>query len=735
MVDLRGFVANLVTSGLSSSADPETLHRVRLVNVLAAIPAVYLLVFSIPHWLAGRYVSSLTQALGAAALVGIMVYLRITRDVRTAALLTCGIAFVVCLVRLHYLPPVSFGYFWSLMMPLLAVFTLGHRLGGAVGLGYIALAAVALWWRDNPFLVAEVDPSLRVRLLATLCGILVSAYYVEWARNHTRQALVSNEHRFRALIENGVSVYAITGRDGSILYESPSLKRVYGYDPEELVGTNILEQVHPDDREAALLELGWLLQNPGRVKTVQTRYRHGDGSWRDIEVSGVSLLEDPAVQGVVLTSHDITERCDAERELRALNESLEERVRQRTDELAQSEARLRQSEKMEAIGRLAGGIAHDFNNQLAAILCCLDLLKISRRDDSRATSALDAASTAARRAADLTSQLLAFARKGSRFTESVELHGIVHEVIALLGHSIDKRIEIREDLPDDALVVTGDSTQLHSALLNLALNARDAMPDGGTITFSARLLTVDRRTCEAEGLDLEPGRYAVLSVADTGEGLTDEVRERAFEPFFTTKPAGEGTGMGLAAVYGTARVHRGAVTVASAPGRGSTFSLYLPASREVAGLARTPTPIRDVNAPRLKILVVDDEPTLRETVTAALEALGHEVFTCGDGEHAIEMYRDRGPAIDVVVLDMMMPKLNGRQTFLALHDLDPEVCVLLASGYSVDREAEAALAAGAAGFIQKPFRMTELNRRLIELASIRRQGATASSVSPLRATR
>ncbi len=730
---LRNLVNDLVSGGLSRTRDDESLHRARMVNVMGAAAAAFFFTFSVLHLLAGRYVSGLTQSAAGAALLGVLVYLRVTKDIRTAALLTCGSAFVASLVRLHYAPPAGYGFLWSFMMPLLAVFTLGHRSGLVMTLAYGAAAALALYWPDNPFMHGTLEPAFRFRLLATLLGILVGAYVVEWARTHAHAALHASEHRFRSLIENGASVYAIVAADGTILYESPSLKKVYGYDPEQLVGSNILAEVHPEDHRAALGELAFLVENPGTVKTIQTRYRHANGTWRDIEVVGISLLHDPQVEGIVLTSHDVTERCRAERDLRALADSLEERVRQRTNELANSEARLRQSEKMEAIGRLAGGIAHDFNNQLAAILCCMDMLKMTRSEDARARSVLDAASTAAHRAADLTSQLLAFARKSSRLKEPVELKTIVGEVVALLEHSIDKRIEVREDLADGPHVVVGDPAQLHAALLNLALNARDAMPNGGRITFSSQLLTLDRGRCQALGLDLAAGQYIAVSVSDTGAGLSAEVQSRIFEPFFTTKPVGEGTGMGLAAVYGTARMHRGAVTANSAPGAGARFTLYLPSSRESVKAAHAPPPTRQAGDPSLRVLVVDDEDAVRETTAAALEALGHEVVACPNGNAAIDTYRQRARDFDVIVLDMMMPEMGGRETFDELRRIDPDVRVLIASGYSVNEESEAVLAAGGADFIQKPFLMTELSQRLIQLAHSRTSSTNGPPSSPLAA--
>ena len=556
MRKLRTLVSNLVTSGLPPETDGETLHRVGMVNTFSAIAFLYLALFGSVHWAAGRHAQAGAYLAIAVAAVANVAYLRRSRRVRASALLACGIAAVLCWYRLHDVPS-TYGYLWSFAFPLFAVFSLGLRPGIGVTVVFALTCALALYLPANPFMPPGYTDAFKLRFLATVAGLGMMSAYTEHARMRAEIALQGSERRFRSLIENSASVYAIVSADGEVLYESPSLERVYGYRPDELVGTSIMDLVHPDDRAAAMAELVGLMQDPGQVRTAEIRYRHRDGSWRDIEVSGVCLLHDPAVRGVVLTSHDITGRKRAEREIRGLNETLEQRVQERTDALQRSEEQRLQSEKMEAIGQLAGGIAHDFNNQLAAIMSCLDLLKMALAGDAKLSGYLEAASIASRRSADLTSQLLAFARKSARRTIPVDLHRVVAEVVSLLKHSIDKRIVIRQRLGRGAHVVMGDPAQLESALLNVAINARDAMPEGGEITFATAALDLEEAVCRQQSLDVPAGRYIRLSVTDTGKGISEETRKRIFEPFFTTKRAGEGTGMGLAAAYGTARVASG----------------------------------------------------------------------------------------------------------------------------------------------------------------------------------
>jgi len=716
MRDLRHLVSNLVTSGLPPQSDGETLHRVGMVNTFSALAFAYLALFGSLHWAEGNRVQAVGYVAIGAANAANLVFLRMRQRVSASAWIACSIAAALCFYRLHDVPG-SYGYLWSFAFPVFGVFSLGLKRGMALTAAFSLTCALVLYLPGNPFMPPGYDGPFKIRFLATVVGLAMMSGYIEHARMRAERALQASERRFRSLIENSASVYAIVGADGTVLYESPSLERVYGYRPEELVGQNILNLVHPDDREGAQAELARLMEQPGQARTTETRYRHRDGSWRDIEVSGVCLLHDPAVRGVVLTSHDITDRKRAERETRALTENLEERVRERTDALQRSEEQRRQSEKMEAIGQLAGGIAHDFNNQLAAIMSCLDILKMALGKDVKLSGYLEAASIAARRSADLTSQLLAFARKSARRTIPIDAHRIVAEVVSLLKHSIDKRIVIKQRLGRGAHVLMGDPAQLESALLNVAINARDAMPDGGEITFTTSALELDAAACRQQSLDISPGRYLRLSVSDTGRGIDEEARKHIFEPFFTTKRAGEGTGMGLAAAYGTARMHRGTLVADTEPQPGATFHFFLPMAEGRAALADEETPLpRSADRPA-RVLLVDDEKVVRRAVGMALRELGHTVTLCEDGAVAVDEYARCWRDIDVVVLDMVMPNLTGKQTFLELRRINPAAKVILASGYSIDQEAQESLDAGAVAFVEKPFKVAALSRRISEVAA------------------
>ncbi len=373
-----------------------------------------------------------------------------------------------------------------------------------------------------------------------------------------------------------------------------------------------------------------------------------------------------------------------------------------------SQSQLRHSEKMSALGQLAGGIAHDFNNQLAGVVGYADLLLCELDDDEQKSFAAGIKKSALR-SANLTSQLLAFSRRGKFLSIAVDLHELVIDVTSMLKHSIDKRITISTQLNAAHSQVKGDPNQLQNAILNLALNARDAMPEGGTLTFRT-----DRRRFDADhtgnGIELPAGDYIALQVRDTGTGMTEEVRKHMFEPFFTTKEVGKGTGMGLASTYGTVRNHQGAIEVKSAPGSGTTITVYLPLIH--LPNAHTPpaesTPAPEPAGRNGRILLVDDEAVIQDVTGRILASLGYTVDTCTDGQAAVDFYRANQDQIDLVILDLMMPVLDGRKAYAAIHEINPAVKVILSSGFSVNGEVQELLENGAVDYIAKPYSRNQL---------------------------
>jgi PAS domain S-box-containing protein len=389
-----------------------------------------------------------------------------------------------------------------------------------------------------------------------------------------------------------------------------------------------------------------------------------------------------------------------------------------------TEEQLRQVQKLESIGQLAGGVAHDFNNQLAGIQGFAELLQASQLNE-RQRKHVDRLLTACRRAADLTRQLLAFARKGGYHRATVAVHEVIAEVVAMLERTIDKRISIVCELTGGDPVVICDPGQLQNALLNLGLNARDAMPEGGVLSINTRAEEISDPV--TVGLSLHAGLHLLLRVSDTGCGIDPAIRERIFEPFFTTKPAGVGTGMGLAAVYGTVSAAGGDIVVESTPGQGSSFTLLLPVSVMKRAVEAPPAvvPARHGGA---SLLLVDDEELLRDMGATMLEAAGYRVTPCASGEEAIEHLRGAGcGGFDLILLDMVMPGLGGRDTYHALRALDARVPVVIVSGYSLEGEAEELRQAGIAGFLAKPFRMTQLTAEIERCLAVADSGREAGA--------
>jgi PAS domain S-box-containing protein len=375
------------------------------------------------------------------------------------------------------------------------------------------------------------------------------------------------------------------------------------------------------------------------------------------------------------------------------------------------EQELLQAQKMEAVGFLAGGVAHDFNNMLAGIVGNAELLQLKVYGQKELENYVDNIIKASGHAAGLTKQLLAFARKGHYHNVPVNVHKVIAETLGILGNTIDRRIKIEQHLRANPAVILGDHSQLENALMNLGINARDAMPQGGRLIFSTDLVNQDEEYILRHNYKIEPGHYVQVSVEDTGCGMSDEVKKHLFEPFFTTKEKGRGTGLGLAGVYGCVKNHGGSVEVYSEPGRGTSIKLYLPlyAEPKTAGEQDPAQPNElPVAAGTGSILIVDDEDMIRTLAAHILKTAGYRVQTCADGQEAVELYAKDHGNIDLVIMDMVMPRLDGREAFNRMREINPQVKMLLSSGFSEDGDAQAILKDGASGFIQKPYRSAEL---------------------------
>jgi CheY-like chemotaxis protein len=361
---------------------------------------------------------------------------------------------------------------------------------------------------------------------------------------------------------------------------------------------------------------------------------------------------------------------------------------------------------MEVIGQLAGGIAHDFNNILGAISGYGDIILLRYQEDERLAKYAKMILSAAGRASDLTKKLLTFSRKSKLRMETIDVHKIIEETVDLLERTIDKNIKVKYVFNAKNPCITGDSSQIQSAIINLAINSRDAMPEGGEIFISTENTVLDEKLTIFHAYSISPGSYLAVSVRDTGEGMEQRVLSHLFEPFFTTKDIGKGTGLGLASVYGTVKSHNGYIDVKSEPGKGSTFTLYVP-DTDVKAVPVTYS-VNSSTRGKGNILIVDDEGVIREAVKEILSWLGYSVYTCTNGQEAIDFFNKKEPVIDLIILDMIMPGMNGKDCFTMLKSIDNNVKVILSTGYRIDEERQALLDVGIIDILNKPFVSAQL---------------------------
>ncbi len=390
-------------------------------------------------------------------------------------------------------------------------------------------------------------------------------------------------------------------------------------------------------------------------------------------------------------------------------EALKESEKKAEEERRKLEEQLFQAQKMESIGRLAGGVAHDFNNILTSIMGYAELLKIKfTNTTARERQAADIIIKSAERASDLTQQLLAFARGGKYNPVPMIVNDLIKQTINVSEKIFEKNIEVKYDLDKKLKPIEADKNQLDQVLTNIIINAKDAMPYGGELIFKTANVYLDEEYT-GKFQELKPGNYVKISIIDTGIGMPRAIKDRIFEPFFTTKGAGRGTGLGLATVYGIIKNHNGHITCASETGKGTTFTLFLPATEKEIIIEENESKVIKGNE---TILLVDDEEYVRNVAKRQLERLGYKAVTAGDGIEAVDLYKKKKKKIDLVLLDMVMPNLAGRETFRELKNINPDIKVILISGFSQNGRATETLKEGALAFIQKPFKLYELSRVL-----------------------
>jgi PAS domain S-box-containing protein len=502
-------------------------------------------------------------------------------------------------------------------------------------------------------------------------------------RKQAEAAMRSSEDHLRQLLENGSDIIAVLDATGIIRYQSPSTLRVLGYRPDELTGHHSMEFIYPEDQAAVVEAMQRALTGQERPTPLEYRVRHRDGSWLTLQSLGKRMTGDEGEQLVVVNSRDVTQS-------------------------RQLEEQLRQSQKMEAIGQLSGGVAHDFNNLLTVIKGHIGLLQARGLVSSEIAASLSQIDGAADRAANLTRQLLAFSRQQVMQTVEVNLNGIVLNLTKMLRRLLTENIAMEVGCAAEPMMIRADAGMVEQVLLNLVVNARDAMPKGGRLIVSTGVVNFP----EATGRGPEqsrPGEFVCLTVSDTGTGIDPEILPHIFEPFFTTKEVGKGTGLGLATVYGVMQQHEGWVSVESVPGQSTTFRAYFPRLTSANPEAPSGAATEQIRGGHEVILLVEDEWAVREITDAALKALGYQVFCAASGLVALQVWQEHRHEIGLVLTDLVMPDgINGRDLALRLRSDRPDLPIIYMSGYSHEVAGEGLVLHEGTNYLAKPFELSTL---------------------------
>jgi len=517
-------------------------------------------------------------------------------------------------------------------------------------------------------------------------GVIIGvvAFYTDITdRVRAEDALMESEQKFRTLVQESPFGIAIIGKDGCYQYANPEFKNIFGYTIEDIpTGAVWLRKAYPNKTYRDTVVQTWKAdlkqtesgQPRPRVFTVTCK----DGSHKDINFRPVTMEN----MNQFVIYEDITEKTKLDHQLQ-------------------------QTQKFEAIGTLAGGIAHDFNNLLMGIQGRASLMSVDLESSHPHLEHVKAIEDYIRSATDLTKQLLGFARGGKYEVRPTDINELLLESAKMFGRT-KKEIRIHTKFQNPPPVVAADRRQIEQVLLNLYVNAWQAMPDGGELYLETKIVTLDDGYCKPH--QAKPGRYAKVSVTDTGIGMHESVCQRIFDPFFTTKEKARGTGLGLSSTYGIIKNHAGIIAVYSEVGQGTTFNIYLPVSH-VEAYRDVPIKTELVKGSET-VLLVDDEEMIIKVARAMLEKLGYRVVVAKDGEQAVDTVKRKSDEIDLVILDLIMPGIKGGKAFDLIHEIQPAMPVILSSGYSLNGQANDIMKRGCNGFIQKPFNIFELSQKV-----------------------
>lgn len=509
-------------------------------------------------------------------------------------------------------------------------------------------------------------------------------------RKKVEEELRLNEEQLRSINANipGVLYQFIAKKSGEwkMHYVSQRASEIFGIDanPDTFV-ENFIDCLHPDDKQAFIDSISYVVEHEIPWK-FEGRFIRPD---RELIYFNASSIPSQHEDGLIF--HGLI-----------LDETEQHKM----------EEQLHHSQKMEAVGQLAGGIAHDFNNMLGGIVMSAELLAGHLDGSEKAERFQQIIFDSAGHASELTQQLLAFSRKQPSSFKVFEVHKVIDDVVAILKNTVDKRISIKTAYKAEDQRIYGDPSHFQSAFLNLGINASHAMPKGGTISIRTKNVELHTNKPGQSSHNIKPGHYLQLAITDTGQGIAPEHLEKIFDPFFTTKEQGKGTGLGLAAVYGTVQQHKGEIKVESEVGLGTTFTILLPLTKKE--LTKQPNKALEKKG-RGKILVIDDEEVMRETVQALLETIGYSVDTADNGLSGLTLFKEKQPGYyDLVLMDMIMPEMNGNDCFKAIRKIQKDIKVVLTSGYADEQDFREMHEQGLAGFLKKPYNRALLSQTIAD---------------------
>jgi PAS domain S-box-containing protein len=580
---------------------------------------------------------------------------------------------------------------------LLSIFLLSLTVAGsAIASGLSVLQKVYLGYpfSFNTFIVPI--------LIGGAIGLMVGGFFyrsliqMERVNFHIR-LLQMKSKQFLELFDMLPSGAQLVDYKGSIVMCSNKSLQLLKYEQHQLEGTTMVSLVHPEERD--YFEFSFKEKALSASWQIETRLVRKDGQVLNVILSGNPIeYKEGDLPGVLLVNTDITQRKSAEREKERIQEQLNH------------------TQKMNSIGLLAGGIAHDFNNMLGGIVSAVQLLKSPKfYIDEKQQQYLEMILTSADRATNLIAKLLTFSRKGAALQQPVDVHSIIKDIESILIRTISKRIRINVGLHAVEFIVISNITELQNTLMNLAVNASQAMPQGGDLDIETNNIFIQKGE-KAAGIDIKPGEYISIKVRDTGMGIPQENMSQIFDPFFTTKEVGEGTGLGLSAVYGTVVKYKGKITVQSEVDKGSEFVILLPCCSDCS-----PESVKEehgVTRGTGTILLVDDEEVIRISVEHLLTDLGYHVITASNGFQAVDIYQEKFHDIDLIITDIQMPGMGGGEAFFRFREINPQSKVIVTTGYASWEGIEELVKNGLAGILYKPFKDYEISNLLAKILVI-----------------